>query len=360
MNICFYLASFTQGGIARSVSLIGDELAKNPDYHITALCHSSVEKEDIYKPGFEITYIYKRRTPVMNAMVKDHYVKKVAAYLKEKKIDLLIVCNELFAPAAIMAAKKIPLIYWFHTSPYVDTDFRFQKLSRRFALRRCDRVITISETTKEVLSQKYRSDKITRIYNMVDEKLFELNSAYDPDTMKIIAVGRLSYPKNYPSMIRIAASLREEMPMLQWHLYGDGDEREALETLVKEYHLEDTFILKGQCSDLYSRYRNYSAIVLTSRYEGFPMVLLEAAACGLPMLSYDVLTGPSEIIENGENGFLCPEGDEEEMKQRIIKLFEDRDLRLKMSENSRKTAQRLRGDSIVKQWEAVINDTVKK
>lgn len=355
MNICFYLSSFTRGGIARSVSLVGNELAKDPKYHITALCHSSMGKKDIYETDFNITYLYDRRIPVSKAMLSDHYVKKIADYLRANEVDLLIVCDELFFPAAVIAGRNIRVLCWFHTSPYIDTDYRFQKLGRRFGFKKCDEIITITEKTKSILSEQYRRKKITCIYNPADEKLFSIKREYDPDTMSIIAVGRLSYPKNYPSMIRIAASLRNELPELRWHLYGEGDDRPELEALIKENHLEDIFVLKGQCTDLYERYNDYSAIVMTSRYEGFPMTLVEASACGLPMLSYDILTGPSEIIDDGKNGFLCPESDEKYMKDKIIQLFSDRELRCKMSGNSRSTAQRLRCEKIIAQWVDVIS-----
>ena len=59
--------------------------------------------------------------------------------------------------------------------------------------------------------------------------------------------------------------------------------------------------LMGQVSDLYARYREYSMMVMTSRYEGFPMSLLEGMGNGLPLVSFDINTGPDEIIRDGEN-----------------------------------------------------------
>lgn len=360
MNICFYHSSFTQGGIGRSVSLIGNELAKNPKYHIFALCHSNVEKEDIYQTDFEVTYLYERRTPVSKAMLRDHYVKKVAAYLREKKIDLLVVCGDLYAPAAVLAAKDIPVLFWFHTSPYVDSDYRFQKLGRRIGFSKSNGIIAVTKKTKSIIQKRFPKQNIYCVYNIADEKLFDIQKPYDPDTKKIISAGRLSYPKNFQNMIKIAAQLREQLPELEWVIYGEGGERADLERLIAEYHLEDVFHLMGQSSELYEKYYESSAYISTSRYEGFPMTLIEASACGLPMISYDILTGPSEIIENGENGFLCPEGDIEEMKRSIVKLFSDREMRLRMSENCRKTAQQFKADRIVAQWEALIKDYEKK
>lgn len=360
MNICFYHSSFTQGGIARTVSLVGNELAKNPNYHITALCHSNVGKEDIYQADFEVTYLYDRRTPVSKAMLRDHYIKKVAAYLREKKIDLLIVCGDLYAPAAVLAAKRIPVLFWFHTSPYNGADYRFQKLGRRIGFGKCDGIIAITDKTREILLKQYPKKKIYRIYNAVDEALFKKQRPYQPDTKKIISVGRLTYQKNFQCLIRIAAAIKEKAPDLQWHIYGEGSDRPELERMIEENALNGVVTLKGQCSDLYDRYNDYSALVMTSRYEGFPMTLIEASACGIPMLSFDVFTGPSEIIDDGENGFLCDDADEETMAKRIVQVFSDREMRLRMSENCRKTAQQFKVDRIVAQWIAIIKEYEKQ
>lgn len=355
MNICFYLAAFTHGGIGRIVSILCNELKKRTDHHIMALCHSNIGREDIYHTDFPVTYIYHSRKPVSSAMLKDGYIGKVKAFLKENDVDLLIVCDELFYPAAVIAGKKIRVWCWFHTSPYISAEYRFQKEGRHFGFKRCDSIIAITDKTKEILQKKYPKKKIYRIYNAVDEALFEKQRDYQPDAMKIISVGRLCYQKNFQRLIRIAAAVKEKSPGLQWHIYGEGEDRPELERMISENHLEETVVLMGQCPDLYHRYNDYSAIVMTSRYEGFPMTLVEASACGLPMISFDVFTGPSEIIEDGTNGFLCPDADEEAMENRILRLFSDRELRLKMSEESRASAQELRLDRIAPQWIALID-----
>ena len=91
-------------------------------------------------------------------------------------------------------------------------------------------------------------------------------------------------------------------------------------------------------------------IVMTSRYEGFPMTLLEGAANGLPMLSYDILTGPNEIIDNGVNGYLIDEGNSEEMARKIASLLLNKEKRLEFSKESQKTAKRFDVNSIATEW----------
>lgn len=71
----------------------------------------------------------------------------------------------------------------------------------------------------------------------------------------------------------------------------------------KKYQLENQLILTGNVSNVSEYMQQASIYVMTSRSEGLPMVLLEAAQNGLPMVSFDIQTGPSEIIEDGKNGF---------------------------------------------------------
>ena len=58
--------------------------------------------------------------------------------------------------------------------------------------------------------------------------------------------------------------------------------------------------------------------VMTSQMEGLPMVLLEAKSWGLPLVSFDIMTGPSDIIQDGINGYLIEEGNIDEMAERDV------------------------------------------
>ena len=93
---------------------------------------------------------------------------------------------------------------------------------------------------------------------------------------------------------------------------------------------------------------------MTSRYEGFPMTLLEGAAKGLPMISFDIPTGPNEIIKNGENGFLCQDNGNGDMIEKIQLLMKKEELRIKMSEKSRKTAEYFSVNKILKSWNTLL------
>lgn len=59
----------------------------------------------------------------------------------------------------------------------------------------------------------------------------------------------------------------------------------------------------GVSGNICCEYLNSSGLIMTSRYEGFPLALIEAQSCGLPIIAFDCPHGPSEIVNNGINGF---------------------------------------------------------
>lgn len=63
------------------------------------------------------------------------------------------------------------------------------------------------------------------------------------------------------------------------------------------------------------KYLNSSFYVLSSRFEGFGLVLIEAMACGLPCIAFNYPNGLTDIIKNGENGFLVKNKDIEVLIQ---------------------------------------------
>ena len=101
---------------------------------------------------------------------------------------------------------------------------------------------------------------------------------------------------------------------------------------VKEYELK---------SDIY---------IMTSLRECFPMVLLEAYNCGLPIISFDILTGPREIVKNNITGYLIKDRNCKLMAQKINELLKDKKEINEFSNNALKEAKKYTKDSIMPKW----------
>ena len=175
---------------------------------------------------------------------------------------------------------------------------------------------------------------------------------------KIVSVGRLSYQKYFEKAIEVAKRILPKHPDWEWDIYGKGEEFETLNEMIINSGLSEQMHLRGQVNNLYERYRDYSIMVMTSRYEGFPMTLLEGSGNGLPLISFDVPTGPNEIIEDGVNGFLISAFDEEKMSEKIIMVMEDDVLRKKISLNSKELCLRFREEEIVNQWRELLGEVI--
>ena len=360
MRICFFLGGFIgAGGIGRVTSVLSNALAKNEDHEIYTLSYSLPQKPAVYQLDENVRQDFLLPTAVgMKNAILQGAVGKLVQYLKQNKIEVLIACGSLFYPLAIMACKqtRTKCICWEHTAPHVVTDHAFQMQSRIFGARRSAANVLITRAAKEEYDSKIaKKGKNLTIYNPIDEKAVEAAREYDKNSRKIISVGRLSYQKNYEQLLSVANAVLSKRSDWTWDIYGDGEQHDQLAEIIKGYGMEDRITLKGQVSDIYDRYGEYSFIVLLSRYEGFPMTLLEASANGLPMVSFDVRTGPNEIIDNGRNGYLLPFGDENGAANAIDSLMTNEELRVRMALASRQSADQFKLSKITSQWKELFD-----
>lgn len=164
----------------------------------------------------------------------------------------------------------------------------------------------------------------------------------------IVAVGRLTHQKGVERLIDAWSRLDRK----EWHLriVGDGELRDQLSSRVASAGLQGSVEMSGQTADMDMVYRNASVVALSSRYEGLPMVLLEAKAYGLPVVAFDCECGPREIINDGIDGYLVPEGDITAFADALQKLMDNPSLLSKMGTASRESARKWDENTIMGKW----------
>ena len=84
------------------------------------------------------------------------------------------------------------------------------------------------------------------------------------------------------------------------------------------------------------------------------MCLLEARTYGVPAVSFDIRTGPRDIIVNGVNGFLVEPFDTKAMAGKLELLMDDEPLRQRMGDEAKKNLRAFILPSIVRQWSELI------
>ena len=107
-----------------------------------------------------------------------------------------------------------------------------------------------------------------------------------------------------------------------------------------------------------SRLESSSFLALSSLYEGFPLAIVEAMSCGLPVVATACPCGPKDIIIDGINGFLVPVGHKKIMVERICRLMEDSDLRLRMGDNALETSKLYCMESIISRWMQLFEELI--
>jgi glycosyltransferase involved in cell wall biosynthesis len=189
-----------------------------------------------------------------------------------------------------------------------------------------DSVIAVSNGVKDdlVRSTGLSADHIHVVYNpIITEELKAKAVANihhpwldDQRTPVLVSVGRLTPQKDFLTLLRAFALVRQTCPA-KLMIIGDGEEREKIEGLIRRLELLGDVELTGYLPNPYPYIRRSALFVLSSKYEGLPGVLIEAMYCGVPLIATDCPSGPREILDGGRHGRLVPVGDPETMASAI-------------------------------------------
>jgi glycosyltransferase involved in cell wall biosynthesis len=158
--------------------------------------------------------------------------------------------------------------------------------------------------------------------------------------MTVLMVGRLLREKGVREFVEAAATVREQLPDVQFLLAGDSDAGNPSSfepDVIAEWKSRGDVSFLGHRSDVRDLLQAADLAVLPSYREGAPRSLLEAAACGLPMVATDV-PGCREVVSNGVNGLLVPPLDSKLVAGAIIELLGNRERREAMGKRSRAIA----------------------
>lgn len=212
-------------------------------------------------------------------------------------------------------------------------------------------VVTLSESSRDAILRHLRFDpaQVHVVEPGVDESFRP--SAERSEHPLVVSVGRLVPYKRFDRLVEVLVGLRRRHPGLRAVIAGEGQERSALESLIRTHDASSWLSLSGRISDedLIKLYQRAWVLASTSAYEGWGLTITEAAACGTPAVASPI-AGHSDAVEDGVTGFLAEPGGD--MEARIDALLSDPLLRRRMQKASRRRAERLT-------WDRVALDTMR-
>ncbi len=190
---------------------------------------------------------------------------------------------------------------------YSNPDLR---MLRRLA-DRLDRVVTISEYNKRYLEEEVGTEMPVDVVHMgIDLEKFQPTD--ETVENRILTVGRFVEKKGITYGIKAVAEVVKEVPDLEYHIIGSGPKEDEIRATIAEHDLEHHVTILGNVTDeeLIQKYGEAQVFLLPcvvaadGDRDGIPVVLMEAMAMECVPVSTRV-SGIPELIEDGENGYLC-------------------------------------------------------
>jgi len=342
-TVMLIVPSLIRGGVERIVSIISKELNKFFEIYVV-IYHGPVE--------YEIEgNLINLKTPSGSFLRKINNtfqrVRKLKKLIKDISPNYIVSFMGNLQPILTLN----PVIVSIHNDP--DFLFLYKKclLKTIYKFPNVKKIITVSKGIEKKLNNNYNLKKTKTIYNPIDLKLIKqkLLAQKPMDFDYILAVGRLCKLKGFDILINAFAksNLKNKIKLI---ILGEGKERNNLEKLIDELDLKSQVLLYGKVDNPFIYMKHATFFVLSSRSEGFGIVIIESLACETPVIATNCESGPSEIIENGENGILVPVEDVESLKVAMDELFFNKELQVKLKTNAGRSVKKYDIENVVKDW----------
>lgn len=174
----------------------------------------------------------------------------------------------------------------------------------------------------------------------------------DCTAKRVIAVGRLDYQKGFDRLINAWELVKKTKASEGWCLdiFGQGEWLDMLEEMIQSKGLSDSTKINVPTDEIAKEYAVSSILAMTSHYEGFPMVMIEAMSAGLPVVTFDYKCGPRDIISDGIDGHIIPDGDINAFVGAMLQLMADDNKRRRMGRAATAVIDRYSEERVMLQW----------
>jgi len=359
-KICFFVGSIGErGGTERVTTLIANGLSER-GYEIEILSlWDGLSSGYALSPSIKLSELFKERQKFKWKYLD--IIRRIRKYLKEHHPDILISTDTILtlysAPACYK--KKVTQVAWEHFNFFADLKIKARLISRYIAARMVDAVIVLTKEDLAVWKKKVSGRaKIVSIPNPVTFPPLEPQDR-TWDNRLAIAVGRFTYQKGFDLLIQCWEKVATASPDWKLYIIGEGEDEVSLRKQIKEGGLAHVISVLPFNQDISAYYRQASIFCLPSRFEGLPMVLLEAQSFGLPSVCFNCYTGPSDVINEGENGFVVRGDDLAGFSDRVIQLTENPALRAKIGLKALENARLFQKEPILDQWDKLFQNALR-
>lgn len=309
----------------------------------------------------------------VNIFDKKGDIKKVAYSEEELKhyfLDCIVNNNESVVLAEARSVDKLivrynnekvrkaAIIHSMHLAPPYGKDSEIDDAYKVMLsnVNTFDAIVTLTNRQHEDIEQKIgKQEKIHVIphANRVQPNLQTKDSANTEN--RIVIASRLAHTKQLDHAVKAMAVILKSLPNTSLHIFGDGNEKPVLENLIADLHLQKNVFLEGFSDDPTAEYLCADLSLFTSHHEGFGLTVLESLSQGCPVVSYDLPYGPSDMIVDGENGYLVERDNIDMLAEKAIEILSDKKAWQKFSKAATKSVEKFDEETFTKKWVELFN-----
>jgi len=351
-KVCLVSISLGRGGAERSTAMLSAMLhSLGYDVHLVIL--NDVIDYDFAGTLFNLGIDKTGNDTFLKRLAR---FKKLRTYFRKEKFDLII--DNRNRSSASKELYYLKYLYKNQTIIYVARSFKLENYFPKNAIvakamiKKSKAIVGVSKAIARRINKAYETDKAICIYNPV---AVVQPSEYEADSNYILWSGRLVDAVKNVSLLLEAYSQSDLIKnKVQLKIYGDGPDKGILVRRTKQLridHCVDFYPFTPAISDVVE---GAKYVVLTSHYEGFPRAIIEALALGTPAISVDCESGPSEIIQSGNNGLLVDNYDVDALTTAMNRFIFDKKLYALCKSNASASVAHLDAAAIAKDWQLLI------
>lgn len=323
-KILIAIGQLTGGGAERVATVWANELSEK-GYDVSIVTCFPSENEYPIKKIINVHRVAETQNHYLQMSFSKRYIA-FRCVLRKVNPDYVISFLLSMQVWIMLAAIGLPVkrIETIRLNPWrVFAPNKLQWLLWKLCYCTCSKIILQSSDQALFFSKRQQKKSVVIPNPISDVYLENYRVGLDGAPKRFIAVGRIDAQKNYPMMIRAFANVCRKNPEITLNIYGAGNDAyiEEISRMISAEGMVNNISLMGRVNHMEQEYRKHDVFLMTSDYEGLPNALAEAMASRLVCISTDCKTGPRDLIDEGQNGFLVPVGNIEALQQKMEEII---------------------------------------
>jgi GalNAc-alpha-(1->4)-GalNAc-alpha-(1->3)-diNAcBac-PP-undecaprenol alpha-1,4-N-acetyl-D-galactosaminyltransferase len=361
-KIAFLIYNLGPGGAERVLSTLANNFSDSFDVHVITIVKTNFFyplNQSIKKHNCRENEIIKSN--IFSSLAENFRLyKKIKFILKHEQINLLIGFMTTSNVLGCLAAKslKIPCIISERTNPHFGKSNFFWRNLVKYSYPKANYIAVQSQSVKNFYKKIADENKIIILPNPLSKELCISKKIDQNRDNVILNVGRLIKSKNQDLLIKAFSKVNNE----NWTLIfvGDGPLLEEYKKIANDLNLDEKVKFVGKTNDVATYYNTSKIFVFTSKYEGFPNALIEAMYFELACVSTDCPSGPSEMINHEESGFLIPVGNQNLLETYLKKLMKNESLRISIGKKGYEKSTDFEEITVANKWKSLIEKLINR